>query len=130
MGAYYTYSKPLFVTYGHGLLVMTNALTTNLIPPPGSKNGRVEDIHLRSTVTFTNTTTAALVNVGTAASATKYAQLNCGVTAAGASLNGPVISSDINFDRDGVTSVQLQVVAPTGGSPAGTGFLDVIMAWY
>ena len=40
------------------------------------------------------------------------------------------ISSDINFVRDGISSVQIKVVAPTGGSPTGTGYLDISFAWF
>lgn len=137
----FSYSNPIRTTYGFGLLVFTNALSVSVKPPPRCNQGRVVDIHVRVTVTFTNVTTGALVNVGTAATAAKYAQLNMAAAAAGVSWNlrdgggspyveSLVIFSDINFARDAVTAVQFQVVAPTGGAPAGTGFLDILMAWF
>lgn len=138
----FSYSNPLRVVYGFGLLVFTVALTTSVKPPPRCVGGRVVDIHVRVTVLFTNVTTGALVNVGTAGTAAKYAQLNMGAAAAGVSWNfrdtggtpyveaNAAISSDINLARDAVTAIQIQVVPPTGGSPAGTGFLDVILAWF
>lgn len=137
----FTYSQPLRITYGFGLLAFTAALTTAVNPPPGGAAARVVDIHVRVTVTFTQVTTPAYVNIGTAATAAKYAQLNMGAAAAGSPYNfvsaggtpyneKSVIFNDINFARDGITQVQIQVVPPTGGTPAGTGFLDVILAWF
>lgn len=137
-----TYSEPQFATYSFGLLAFTTAFTHQVKPNFRKTGGKVADIHVRVTVTFTQTTTPALVNVGTVASATKYASLNMGAAAAGVSYNivdgaggssanvGLVIFSDINFSRDATTVVQFQVVAPTGGSPAGSGFLDIIMEWF
>lgn len=137
----FSYSNPVRVTYSFGTIAFTTALTQLVSPPPRTNQARVVDIHVRVTVTFTNTTTAALVNIGTAATAAKYAQLNMSTTAAGAAWNfttaggtpyneAAVIFSDINLLRDAVSQIQLQVVAPTGGTPAGTGALDIHMAWF
>ena len=139
----FSYSNPLRIAYSYGLLAFTAALTTAIKPPPRCNQGRVVDIHTRVTITFNQVTTPGYVNVGTAGSASKYAQINMGAAAAGASYNfrdtggsspyneaAAVISSDINFARDAITAIQVQVVPMTGGTPAGTGFLDVILAWF
>lgn len=137
----FSYSNPLRMVYNFGLIAFTTAVTQLVKPPPRINQGRVVDIHVRVTVIFTNVTTGALVNVGTVATAAKYAQLNMGVAAANTSWNlrdgggstyneALVIFSDINFARDSTTVVQMQVVAPTGGSPTGTGNLDICMAWF
>lgn len=138
----FSYSQPLRATYSFGLLVFTAALTTPINPPPGCSAGRVVDIHVRPTVTFTQVTTPAYVQIGTAGNATKYAQLNMGAAAAGSAYNlvstggtpyieaNASIYSDINLVRDGVTSIQVKIVPPTGGTPAGTGYLDVVLAWF
>lgn len=136
-----TYSNPDRITYSYGVLVFTAALAHAINPPPTCRNGRVTDIHVRATVLFTAVTTAAIVNVGTIATPAKYAILNCGALAANAAQNftsaggSPlnltgIVISDINFDRDGVTAIQVQVVPPTGGAPAGTGYLDVTIGWF
>jgi len=125
-----SYSNPTRITYSFGAIVFTTTFVNAINAPGKATAGRVSDIHVRSTVLFTNVTTGALVNIGTVATPAKYAQLNCAATAAYAAVNGPAIFSDINFDRDGVTAIQVQVVAPTGGTPAGTGYLDVAMDWW
>ena len=137
-----TYSHPVRATYSYGLLNFAAGNLTNfMVPPPRARNGRVVDIHVRATITFTNVTTAAIVNIGTVATPAKYATLNLGALVAGSAANFVTTGGtpfnealvnflDINFDRDLVTQVQLQVLAPTGGGPAGTGYLDVFMAWF
>lgn len=137
----FSYSNPIRMTYSYGSLAFTAATTHLIKPPPRVNQGRVVDIHVRVTVVFTQTTTPAYVNIGTVATAAKYAQLNMGAAAANTSYNfrdtggtpyneANVIFSDINFSRDSTTVVQVQVVAMTGGSPTGTGFLDVCLAWF
>jgi hypothetical protein len=136
-----SYSNPMRVTYSYGLYAFTSASTNTVKPSPRHPAGKVADIHVRVTVTFTQTTTPAFVNIGTAGNASKYAQLNMGAAAAGHSYNftdamgtpavpSLVVFSDINFARDGITEVQIQIVAMTGGTPAGSGYLDVCMDWF
>lgn len=136
-----TYSQPTRITYSFGTIAFTTALTQAVNPPVNHNMGRVGEIHVRVTVTFTAVTTPALVNIGTAGTAAKYAQLSMGTAAAGTAANigsaagtppnvGLVVFSDINLVRDAVTALQFQVVAPTGGSPAGTGALDIMMDWW
>jgi hypothetical protein len=137
-----TYSNPLRVTYSFGSIAFTAAIAHQLLPPPGRNWARVVDIHVRATVTFTNVTTGALVNLGTVASAARYATLNCAATAAATSINlgsaggtpyneaSVIFQKVIDLANDGTAFVQAQVVAPTGGSPAGTGYLDITLAWW
>lgn len=137
-----SYSRAIYQTFSFGLLNFDSGDLTNFfVPPPRCTGGRVADCHCRATVTFAGATTTPLINIGTAATAAKYATANFGTLASGsaasfATLGGTpynealLVFSDINFDRDGVTKVQAQVKAPTGAGHAGTGFLDVLMAWF
>lgn len=136
-----SFSNPDQMTYSFGLLSFTSALTHAVKPPPRHNQGRVLDIHVRVTITFTQVTTPAFVNVGTAASASKYAQLNMGAAAAGSSYNfidgagtpanmALVVFSDINLGRDAVSAIQFQVVPMTGGTPAGSGYLEIGIDWF
>lgn len=127
------------VNYGFGLYVFTNALTASLVPPVRCNRAVVIDIHVNATVIFTNVTTPAYVRLGTAGTPAKYAELNMAATASGAALNLPATgkynpsapNAFVNIDlvRDAVSAVQLTVVAPTGGSPTGTGYLNVALGW-
>jgi hypothetical protein len=133
--SYKTYSHPVVVPYSFGNLnFVTGAATYKIKPPRGMGRGYVEDIHVRVTTLFTQVTTPAFVRVGTTASNSLYAELNMGAAAAGAAYNARdianVVRGDINLSRDAVTDIDVRVVAPTGGTPAGVGFLDVILGWY
>lgn len=141
----FSYSNPMRMTYSWGSLnFVSGAGSWQIQPPPLSKAARVADISVRVTTLFTNVTTGALVNIGTAATAAKYVSFNCGAAAANTTINlntqggspfnpvaaGFIGDGSIDLTRDAVTFIQVQVVAPTGGSPAGVGFLDIAMAWF
>ena len=133
------YDKYDVVNYGFGLYVFTNALTALLYPPRRCNRGVVVDIHVNATVLFTAVTTPAYVRLGIAGDLDKYAELNLATTASGAALNLPASGaynpsnpnafSVIDLVGDGASYVTLSVVAPTGGSPAGTGYLNVALGW-
>jgi hypothetical protein len=130
-----TYSNPLTVPYNFGNLnFVSGAGTYKVKPPPRATCGRVEDIHVRVTTLFTQVTTPAYVRVGTSGDNLKYAELNMGAAAAGAAYNtrdvAGSIKSNINLTKDAISDVDIRVVAPTGGSPAGVGYLDVIISWW
>jgi hypothetical protein len=128
------YANPMQkITYSFGLIDIGAGTKTYTVRGPKGMAGRVRDVVMSGETLFTNTTTSAKVQVGTAATAAKYAQLDCGVLAAGANLvltkdqaTGLVAAQELPADTD----VQIKFVAPTGGSPAGKGFPDVIIDWY
>lgn len=103
---------------------------------PAGMKGRVKDIHLSATETFTNTTTAGTVALGTASDADAYVdETGLGTLAAGECLSLRE-DNDANFlrDSDGTikilpadTDVVLTYVAPTGGTPAGIATITVIV---
>jgi hypothetical protein len=127
------------VSYGYGLYAFTAGLTASLIPPLRNNRAVVLDIHVNATIVFTQVATPAFVRLGTVGTPAKYAELNMAATAAGAALNLPATgkynpsntNAFVNIDlvRDGVSAVQLLVVAMTGGSPTGTGYLNVALGW-
>jgi hypothetical protein len=134
----YTYNQPLTISYGFGSFNFVSAAGTYKLKPPSTRlnGGRVEDIHVRVTTLFTQVTTPAYVRVGISADHDKYAELNMGAAAANAAYNAQDIAgsitgrSNINLTADGVTDIDVRVVAPTGGSPAGVGYLDVVISWW
>lgn len=130
-----SYSNPLQVTYGFGNLnFVTGAGTYKVKPPPRLTAGGVKDIHVRVTTLFTAVTTPAYVRVGNAADNAKYAELNMGTAAANAAYNSRdiagVLKANINLTKDAITDVDVRVIAPTGGAPAGVGYLDVVIGWW
>jgi hypothetical protein len=87
---------------------------------PASKAARLKDIVLSATETFTDDTTTGKVQVGTAADPDAYAELDCLTTADTDSIrasdqSGAIIDPAIPAG----TQVEITLVAPTGGTPAG-----------
>jgi hypothetical protein len=128
-------SGPTPINYGFGSLAFTTAVTYQLKPPRRHNIGNVIDINVMVTVIFTAVTTPAYVRIGTPADNLKYAELNMGTAAAASTFNTrdnavTWFKSDINLSRDGVSYAELRIVAPTGGSPTGTGILNVLVNWW
>lgn len=130
-----SYSNPLQLTYSFGNLnFVSGAGAYKIKPPKRCTAGRVEEIAVMVTTTFTQVTTPAYVRIGTASDNDKYAEMNMGAAAANAAYNlqddTDAIISNINLSGDGVSEIQVTVVAPTGGSPAGVGYLNIGISWW
>jgi len=126
-----SYSNPLVITYNLGLHDFGTAGDALAIKAPsGYASGRIMDIGVAVTETFTATTTPAYVRLGTTTDADAYAELNMG-TAADTDYYNTQDDTDAIIDAD-VTSTQIEValVAPTGGTPAGIGHVHVTIAWF
>ena len=126
-----SYSNPLVITYNLGLHDFGTAGDALAIKAPsGYASGRIMDIGVAVTETFTATTTPAYVRLGTTTDADAYAELNMG-TAADTNYYNTQDDTDAIIDAD-VTSTQIEValVAPTGGTPAGIGHVHVTIAWF
>ena len=98
---------------------------------PKGKKGRIIDVGMHITETFTATTLAGMVLVGTAADPNYYAQLEMGLAADTDFWN-------VDDDPDAIliealpadTQVEVTHSAPTGGTPAGIGWPVVVVEWY
>lgn len=122
---------------------VTGAGTYKLPIPRSARFGRVMDIMVVSTTTFTQTTTDGIVQVGDGTTANAFAQLHVGGTAAGSSISGRDVTAQYGVwvanyiaasnPAVGVNGVLhdlvMTIVAPTGGTPAGVGDVYVIVAY-
>jgi hypothetical protein len=139
-----SYDQPITMSYNFGSHDFGAGAGAHAIRKPlGAKSARIEEIHLGPiSEAFTATTTPGYVRIGTAGDADKFAQLDCGVAAIS---DGYGIDNDpdavfeagkyIDLARAGDAGValnQLEVtfVAPTGGTPAGIGFVTVVVSWF
>lgn len=96
--------------------------------PPGKK-GHIEHIGMHVTETFTNVTTPGYIRLGTATDADFYAEVNCGTAADTDYLSadaGAINHADIAPDAQ----VEVALIAPTGGTPAGIGIVQITVAWW
>jgi hypothetical protein len=111
-------------------------------PPKGANMGQVHDIQVDVKETFNAVTTAGFVRVGNTADADKYAELDMGTAAINTvygSYDVDIFASGktglIDMTRDGaagaaITQVEIEYVAPTGGTPAGKGSVTVTISWW
>jgi hypothetical protein len=134
-----SYDLPHTATYQYAGVNFATTTTGKIPVPRKCTKGRVLDIAVYATTTFTQTTTAGAVEVGDGTTATKFANLSTGGTVAGNSVtgndqtSGPVYQSTYfaaNYNSGaGLHDLIVTFLAPTGGTPAGVGNVFIIMAW-
>lgn len=137
------YDNALPISYNLGLIDFgAGTVALAIQPPVGKTFGRIEDIHVAVTETFTTDTTPGYVRIGTASDADKFAELNMGTAAAtdgfstrddSDAIKAAGLRIDLGRDGDsGAALDQLEVaaVAPTGGTPAGIGYVTVVISWF
>ncbi len=99
--------------------------------PKGSR-GFLKAISVEVTETFTNDTTPAYVRVGTNADNDAHAEMDMGVAAIDTVYNDSNDDTDaiINGELPADTLLEVNFVAPTGGTPAGIGNVSVWIDWF
>lgn len=132
-----SYDLPLLrETYNLGSQAFGSAAFANTIKVPTKfRFCRIVDIHVLVSVLFTNTTTPAHFTVGKANLDTTYADLAMGVAPANHDFGtrdvpGAIKVAFIDTVADGITEIFLNLVAATGGSPAGTGIPHLVLEWW
>jgi len=135
-----SYDNPVRMTYTYPALAFGGTSSSTTIKPPrGRAKGTIEDIAVAVTVLFTAVTTPAYVRLGYSADHDYYAELNMGTAAASAMINAGEQSTNpiyrkIDLDHDttpgDLSSVLVNFVAATGGTPAGTGTVMICIGWH
>jgi len=129
------YDNPITATYDLDSVAFAASPAATAIKGPKGMQGRIRDIGVRATVLFTNVTTGAQITVGTTGDADAYALLNIGAAAATDvwntvddtdAISATLLKGYIPAD----TQIEVAYVAPTGGTPAGTGFPFVVIDWF
>lgn len=130
------YANPEYkISYDPGLQdVVTNA-GVNTFRGPKGKVGKIRDIMISGQTLCTAVTTGPFLQIGTVATPTLYANVAIGALAAGANIevlkdqpSAIVTGNAATLPAD--TDFQIKLVAPTGGSPAGKIFSEVIIDWF
>lgn len=133
-----SYDNPQTRTYGLGSVDATADGPFAIAVPPWAKSARIEGVAFNTvSVAFTADTTGAGVTIGTAADPNLYGDFVFGVIAVtDAAEVGPVALGDyVDLARGGdagvaLTQFEVDLVAPTGGTPGGTADLDITISWY
>ena len=98
---------------------------------PKGKVGRIIDVGMHITETFTADTLAGMVLVGTEGDPNKYAQLEMGLAAATNFWNTVDDTDAILIETlPADTQVEVTHSSPTDGTPAGIGWPQVSVEWY
>lgn len=128
-----SYADPVSKAYSFPAIAFGTGSSQTIRGPKG-KTGIVRDIHVSATVLFTAVTTSGRVDVGNSTTAAAAGSLTLGTLAAGGSrsvLDGQDATSALvsGYICPADTDVKVSFVAPTGGSPAGTGTVTVFIDW-
>jgi hypothetical protein len=131
-----SYDQPDQFSYNLGSVNFTADGPFTIPVPPDCSGMRIRGYAISTaTVAFTADTTPAALQFGDGTTADKFGQLDAAVIAAGDSLHvvndGDGASADYASAAGGrLDQVTVTVVAPTGGTPGGTGNVTVFMDWY
>lgn len=121
-----------------GVNLASGNVTKKLKVPRGAQMARVLDILLAASVTFTQTTTPAVMQVGDGTVPDIFASLTVGALASGSTLGGGDVAGGVfkavylagNYNAGaGLHDLILTCVAPTGGTPAGTADVIVLVGY-
>lgn len=129
-----SYDNPLRASYTFNDVDIGAGDATLGVIANGGKTGRVVDITLTGvTEAFTADTTAGFVRLGDGTDDDKFGELDCGTTSAGASATARDSGQAVGITRTAVETTDaltVKVVAPTGGTPAGIGDVNITVEWF
>lgn len=99
--------------------------------PNGFTKGRILEVGVVVTETFNQVTTPGYVRIGTASDADAYVELNMAAAAATDYYNNQDdTDAIIDADIPSATQVEVACIAPTGGTPAGIGDVQIAIRWF
>lgn len=128
-----SYADPNRRTYTFSNVDFGAGNTVHGIRGPADKTGRLIDVHVSATETFNSVTTDGAVNIGDSTDADKFAHFVPGDLAAESAVSGMDGVTDpdwiIDADIPANTLVEVQCLAPTGGTPAGIATVSVVIDW-
>ena len=121
-----------------GVNLASGNVTKKLKVPRGSQMARVLDILAAASVTFTQTTTPAVVQIGDGTTPDVFASLTLGALASGSTLGGGDVAGGVfkavylagaYNSGAGLHDLIATFVAPTGGTPAGTADFIIVVGY-
>ena len=126
-----SYSDPRPYTYSFGEIDFGAGGDALVVTGPSGKQGSVKEILVSATETFTNTTTEAIVELGSSAGGAQYVNMGLGTLADGADQRMTDTAADLVLEAlPADTDIHVTFNAPTGGTPAGKAHVHVMVEWY
>jgi len=125
------YDNPLTVTYSFLNDFGAGDELLALKAPAGLTRGRIREVGVAVKETFNGVTTNAFIRIGTATDADAYVEMDM-AAAADTNYYNTLDDTDaiINADIPSATQVEVALIAPTGGTPAGIGVVSVVIDWF
>jgi hypothetical protein len=133
-----SYDSLAEVTYTFPGVNFATTTTGKMKIPRSAKMARVLDIFVNATVLFTQVTTQAIVQVGDGSTPDIFASLALGALAATNTIGGSDVTAGVfkavylagNYNSGaGLHDLIATFVAPTGGTPAGTGTVTIVVGY-
>lgn len=138
-----SYENPVTMSYNFGEVDFgAGDEATAISRPQKARYARIREIQVSATEGFTQDSTQGFVRIGTAGDNDKFAELGLSNTsdtdAIGTYDDNSAIKDAgklIDMENDGDSSatlsqLELNLVAPTGGTPAGKGFVAIVIEWW
>lgn len=140
------YDNPAHITYNFGELDIGNGdIAAAIKQAPGYDACRIVEIQISVTEVFNAVTTQGFIRLGTAGDNDKFAELGLGAAAAtdgygirDYDVGGVVTLKDagyggngvIIFSQESISQIEVNFVAPVGGTPTGKGHVSIALAWW
>ncbi|MGB1678180.1 MAG: hypothetical protein ACPHEU_09085 [Acidimicrobiales bacterium] len=126
-----SYSDPRPYTYSFGEIDFGAGGDALVVTGPSGKQGSIKEILVSATETFTSDTTEAIIELGSSAGTAEYVNMGLGTLADGADQRLTDTAADLVLDAlPADTDIHVTFNAPTGGTPAGKGFVQIMIEWY
>jgi hypothetical protein len=126
-----SYSNPVFLPLAFGNHDFGAGDEAFTFRGPSGKKGNLKEIEINATEVFSDTTLEGKIELGSSAAAADYAAFGLGTTADGATAratdtDGDIVSQALPADTD----IHVTYSAPTGGTPTGKAYVEVMVEWY
>jgi len=126
-----SYSNPVFLPLAFGNHDFGAAGEAFTFRGPSGKKGTLKEIEVNATEIFSATTVEGRIDLGSSASGAQYATFGLGTTADGATVRMSDTAADLVLEAlPADTDIHVTYVAPTGGTPTGKGYVEVMVEWY
>jgi|TARA_R110002012_G_scaffold114135_1_gene260697 hypothetical protein len=124
----YSDPRPYAYSYYHDFGAGSEAM---VMRGPSGKQGSVKEVEVEAIETFTNTTTEAIIELGSSAGTAEYVNMGLGTLADGDQQRLTDTAADLVLDAlPADTDIHITFNAPTGGTPAGKAHVHMMIEWY
>ena len=124
----YSQPSPYCFTFLHDFGAATEGL---IFRGPAKKQGTIEEVEVIAYETFNAVSSEAAVNIGSSALGAQYVAMGLGTLADGDEQRMTDTAADlVDSALPADTDIHLTLLAPTGGTPAGKAYVQIMVHWY